>query len=61
MPQKGSNLHRKENRFLEMCKYKLSIARSIVQFSQSEIVSWARHSLSDVWVYKENVLESAPR
>ena len=57
MPQKGSNLHRKENRFLEMCRYKLSIARSIVQFSQSGIVSWASRSLADACVYKENVLD----
>ena len=38
MPQKGSNLHRKENRFLEMCKHKLSIPRPIVQFSLPGIV-----------------------
>jgi hypothetical protein len=57
MPQKGSNLHSKENRFLEMCKHKLSIARSNCQFSQSGIVSWASCSLSDACVYKENVLD----
>jgi hypothetical protein len=33
MPQKGSNLHRKENRFLEMCKHKLIICQPL--FSES--------------------------
>jgi hypothetical protein len=58
MPQKGSNLHRKENRFLEMCKHKLSIARSQSSKSASQgLTVGPCCSLSAACVYKENVLD----
>ena len=58
MPQKGSNLHRKENRFLEMCKHKLSIPRSQSSNSACQGLS-VGHAVvcPPPVVYKENVLD----
>jgi hypothetical protein len=58
MPQKGSNLHGKENRFLEMCKPKLLIPHSNrwIQPSQSSSIGPCG-SLSAACDYKEDVLD----